>query len=68
MTNAKKAAAFEEQERKIEAYTKIIKGMIAQANINPLEYDYSTELDKLYKAHPADRGVIFAAEKEAYRK
>jgi len=66
--NSKKAAAHEAQQAKIEAYVKILKGMIGQANAYPLSYDYSGELEKLYKKHPADRGVIFAAEKEAYKK
>jgi len=66
--NAKKAAAHEELDRKIQTYTKIIKGMITQANLHPLEYDYSEELEKLYRAHPGDRGAIHRAEVEAYKK
>lgn len=66
--NSKRAAAHEQQQKKIEAYTGIIKGMITKVNLNPLQYDYSEELEKLYKAYPADRGVIFLAEKEAYKK
>lgn len=66
--NAKKAAAHEELERKVEIYTKVIKGMIQQATLQPLEYDYSEELEKLYKAHPGDRGAIHRAEIEAYKR
>jgi hypothetical protein len=64
----KKAAKHEQIQQKIEAYKKVIRGMIAQANLEPLKYDYSEELERLYKKNPQDRGVIFAAEKEAYRR
>ena len=66
--NSKKAAAQELQQKKLESYTGIIKGMITQANINPLSFDYSEQLEKLYKKNPADRGIIHLAEIEAYKK
>lgn len=68
MNTGKRAAAHEAQQRKIEAYTKIIKGMIGQATAYPLSYDYSDELEKLIKKNPADRAAILAAEKEAYKR
>jgi hypothetical protein len=66
--NAKKAAAQELQQRKTEAYTQIIRGMIGQATEYPLSYDYSGELEELYKKNPQDRGAIHQAEIGAYKK
>jgi len=66
--NAKKAAAHELQQQKIEAYTQIIKGMIGQATAYPLSYDYGEELETLIRKNPADRAAILAAEKEAYKR
>jgi len=66
--SSKKAAAHEQLQKKIEAYTVIIKGMVRQVNAYPLSYDYPGELQKLYDSNPQDSGAIAAAEKEAHAK
>lgn len=64
--NSKAAYNAELRDKKLTAYTGIIKGLITQVQINPL-FDYSEELEKIYKKNPEDRGIIFLAEKEAYK-
>jgi hypothetical protein len=61
----KRAYQKELQEKKINAYTAIIRELISRVQKNPMT-DYSGELDKLYKAAPKDRGIIRMAEQEAY--
>lgn len=65
--NSKAVYNAELIEKKLMAYIGIIKGLIMQVQINPM-FDYSEQLEKLYKKNPEDRGIIFQAEKEAYKK
>jgi hypothetical protein len=65
MTTGKRAAAHELQEKKVNAYTLIIRELISRVQKDPLT-DYSGELNKLYKVAPKDRGLIRLAEQEAY--
>ena len=64
--NSKKAAAQELLEKKIEAWTGVFKGLIAQVQINPL-FDYSDAVEKIYRDNPQDRGAIHQAEILAYQ-
>ena len=65
-TDGKRAFRAEQREKKIEAYKKIILGLIGQAQVYPF-FDYTSELESLKKKYPEDRGEILAAEREAYK-
>jgi len=69
MTNdAKKAAAHEALEGKIEIYTTLFRGMIKQANIEPMTYDYNADRQRLLDQFPQDKAAIIQGEMEAQKK
>jgi hypothetical protein len=47
-------------------YVKKIKELIDKVKDAPLDTDYSGEMEKLHKANPKDKGILLAAERQAY--
>jgi len=64
--SGKRAYQHEMQQKKVVNYTHQIKTLITRTNLDPFGIDYSSELEKIYKANPKDRGIIRLSEQEAY--
>ena len=64
---SRKAAAFEQREKKIASYYYKIQQLIARAKLQPFEVDYSAELESMIRANKKDRGLILQAERESFK-
>lgn len=61
-----KAYDLEIRSKKINAYTLIIRTLIARYNLAPHEVDYTGEMAALICANPQDKKLIKQSEQEAY--
>jgi hypothetical protein len=66
-TERSRAYKHEQRIQRIMFFKRKIEILITRVNLAPLEVDYSEELERLHKEFPKDRGLILAAEREAYK-